>query len=300
MKRGIDISKWNPIQDYHLIKKSGVEFAILKVNNAGLSPDNRFNEHVAGCNAAQIPILGGYNYCYANSIEKAKVAANGFVEIAKGKLDTMILDLEDQSIRNLDHLIIDIIHTYKNIASAAGMKFIIYTGGSFYNPYIKKYASEISGIPIWWARYLSVANKKITDPVPNAQNLPKDIPLVGWQYSSKGVIPGAHGYIDLNVWYEDIPEVNIKPEITSAYNPYTEPSRNVGIGTTGNDANYVEWYLWRFGKFIDPEGNPDQTQMDGIISMDDVIKIKEVQVLLGLDADGIVGKITRSIWKKIC
>lgn len=35
MKRGIDVSRWNAIRDYDALKRSGVEFAIVKVNNAG-------------------------------------------------------------------------------------------------------------------------------------------------------------------------------------------------------------------------------------------------------------------------
>ena len=36
MKRGIDVSRWNVIKDYDALKRSGVEFAIVKVNNAGM------------------------------------------------------------------------------------------------------------------------------------------------------------------------------------------------------------------------------------------------------------------------
>ena len=300
-KKGIDISTWNVIKDYKAVKNAGVEFAVLKVNNTNSTPDKRFAEHVAGCKSAGIPVIGGYNYCYATTKEKAKIAADGFVQIAKPKgVDTMILDLEDASIRGLGSKIVDIINVYRDFAKSAKMKFIIYTGGHFYNPCLKPYANEIKDIPIWWARYPSTADKKITDPVPVTQNLPKDVKLCGWQYSSKGVINGAVGYVDLNVWYEETTVTNTEKEITAQFNPFTEPEYNVKLGALGNDANYVEWYLWRFGKFTDKNGAPDQTQIDGVIGVEDVQKIKEVQALLGLTADGIVGKVTRSVWKKIC
>ena len=84
------------------------------------------------------------------------------------------------------------------------------------------------------------------------------------------------------------------------YNPFTEPSRNVKLGTTGNDANWVLWYLWRFGKLVDKNGNPDSTLINGIITAEVVVLIKDVQSLLGLEADGVVGKCTKAVWKKIC
>ena len=96
------------------------------------------------------------------------------------------------------------------------------------------------------------------------------------------------------MWYSDRPVCNTETMIPVEYNPFTEPVRNVTIGITGNDANWVLWYLWRFGKIT------DVTLIDGIITAEVVVLIKEVQSLLGLKADGIVGKNTRAVWKKIC
>lgn len=300
-RKGIDISGWNIIDNYQSVKSTGVEFAVLKVNNTGSTPDKRFREHVAGCRSAGIPVIGGYSYCYANTKEKAQKAADGFVRIAAPEgVDTMILDLEDVSIKGIGSRIIEIINTYRDTAKAAKMKFIIYTGASYYDPCLKAYKKELEGIPMWWARYPSVADTKITDDVPVTKNLPKDLPLCGWQYSGTGVIPGARGHVDLDVWYDDVPATNAEKEITVNLNPFTEPVHNVRLGTLGNDAYWVQWYLWRFGKYTDENGNPDSTKVDGTVGVEAVQKIKEVQALLGLPADGIVGKVTRAVWKKIC
>ena len=82
-------------------------------------------------------------------------------------------------------------------------------------------------IPIWWARYPSTKDRTITADVPDTKYLPTGIELCGWQYSSKGVIPGIQGYTDLNVWYRDEIMENTDYEITAAYNPFTEPIYNV-------------------------------------------------------------------------
>lgn len=295
MKRGIDVSRWNVIKDYDALKRSGVEFAIVKVNNAGNAPDTRLHEHMAGFKAAGIPAKDGYNYCYANTKEKAHKASDSFVNLALPYgIKTMWLDLEDASMQGCGSKILDIIKVYRDTAEQAGMKFGIYTGASFYKPCLQRYASELRDIPFWWARYPSTQDKLITDPVPTTQNLPKDLDLDGWQYSSKGRVNGAQGYLDLNVWYEDNPVCNTTTMIPVEYNPFTEPDRNVTVGTTGNDANWVLWYLWRFGKIT------DVTLINGFITAEVVVLIKEVQLLLGLKVDGIVGKNTRAVWKKIC
>lgn len=300
-KKGIDIAKWNKVTNYQSVRNAGVQFAIVKVINVSNKPDGRFYEHVAGCNSVGLPIIAGYTYSYANTEDKAKKSADAFAEVGVPKgIDTMALDLEDKSMMGLGGKILKIIDIYRRTAQEAGMDFLIYTGGSFYNPCLKPYAREIAGIPIWWARYPSTVDKLITGNVPSQKYLPTGIELCGWQYSSKGVVNGINGYVDLNIWYRDEPAVNNEKEITPQYNPFTEPERNVTLGTLGNDANWVQWYLWRFGMYVDEQGKPDSTQIDGVIGIYTIPKIKEAQKLLGLKDDGVVGKITRATWKKIC
>lgn len=292
--KGIDIAKWNKITDYRTVKNAGVEFAILKVINAQNKPDSRFYEHVAGCNSVGLPIIAGYTYGYANTEDKAEKASDAFVEVGAPKgIDTMVLDLEDASMMHLGSKIVKIIDIYRKTAQSAGMDFLIYTGGHFYNPCLKPYIKEIKDIPIWWARYPSTKDRTITADVPDTKYLPTGIELCGWQYSSKGVIPGIQGYTDLNVWYRDEIMENTDYEITAAYNPFTEPVCNVKSGTVGNDANWVQWYLWRFGLL-------QKEEIDSIIGKTSDAGIREAQRRLGLTVDGIVGKVSRAVWKKIC
>lgn len=297
----IDIAKWNEIFSYRNVLNAGVKAAIIKVINAQNKPDDRFYDHVSGCNSVGIPIIGGYTYSYANTVEKAKKAADAFITVGSAKgIPIMWLDLEDNAMKGLGSKIIDIINIYKQAAADAGMGFGIYTGAQFYDPYLKPYAKEIASIPIWWARYPYVKDYTITTDVPDSKYLPTGIELAGWQYSSKGVIPGINGYVDLSVWYKNEPAQNTVKEIPVEFNPFTEPTANVMQGKTGNDANWVQWYLWRFGKLTDSVGQADKEQINGIFDAGTAQKVKEVQALLGLAADGIVGKITRATWKKIC
>lgn len=288
-----DWAKWNDII-YQAAKDAGIEAVILKVINSQNSPDGKFFKHVAGCNGVGLPIIAGYTYSYANTEEKAKYASDAFVTVGEPKgIKKMVLDAEDKAIMGLGSKILQIINIYKETAEAAGMDFLIYTGAQFYNPYLKPYAREIADIPIWWARYPFTKEYTPDMDVPDSKYLPTGLGIVGWQYTSKGVIPGASGYVDLNVWYRDEPMENTKYEITVAYNPFTEPVANVKRGTTGNDARWAQWYLWRFGLL-------QKSEIDGIIGQISEAGIKEAQRRLGLTIDAVVGKVTRSIWKRIC
>ena len=301
MKKGIDIAKWNKITDYKAARNAGVQFAIVKVIDSCNKPDSRFHEHVSGLDSAGIPITGGYTYSYANTVDKARKAADAFVETAEPKgIDTMWLDLEDNAVKGLGSNILNIISIYQSSAQDAGMHFGIYTGASYYNPYLKPYEKEIADIPIWWARYPYTKERTITADVPDSKYLPTGMELYGWQYSSKGIISGIDGYVDLNVWYKKEPMENTEREIPTEYNPFTEPMGNVAIGKTGNDASWVQWYLWRFGKLTNGAGQPDAAKINGVFDVETKRQVREVQTLLGLAADGIVGKITRATWKKMC
>jgi GH25 family lysozyme M1 (1,4-beta-N-acetylmuramidase) len=297
--RGIDVAKWNVVNDYSRLANSGVEFAIVKVINASNRQEDSLQTHVSGFKSVGITCNMGYTYSYANTKSKASSAAEAFVNVAKAVgIDYLWLDLEDVSMRGLGHLLVDIINTYKDVATRNGFKFGIYTYSSYYNSYIKKYISELEGIPFWIARYPSTKDMAITDDVPSGSSLPNGIDISGWQYSSNGIVAGVSGRVDLDVWYEESTVTNDIP-VTIDVNPFTEPETNCKVGTIGNDANWVLWYLWRFGKLLDADGAPDSTQIDGVYGNGTAEKVKQVQALLGLTADGIVGKQTRAVWKKI-
>jgi GH25 family lysozyme M1 (1,4-beta-N-acetylmuramidase) len=296
--KGIDLAKWNKVTDYSAVKRAGVEFAIVKVINASNKPDGLLYTHVCGCGVAGIPCNMGYTYSYAYTETKASASANAFVKYAKEVgINYMWLDLEDSCMIGLAGKIVDIINIYKTIANNNGMDFGIYTYYAYYNAYIKPYLSNIGNIPLWIARYPSSKDTKITDDLPTTTYLPTGVSISGWQYSSKGVVDGINGYVDLDLWYSN--GIETTTTITADRNPFAEPVSDCNVGTLGNDANWVLWYLWRFGKLLDANGQPDSTQINAVYGKDTAKKVKEVQELLGLKVDGIVGKQTRSIWKKI-
>ena len=118
--------------------------------------------------------------------------------------------------------------------------------------------------------------------------------LMGWQYTSSGSVPGIKGSVDINLWYKDILLSNTNSDTLSVKrNPFAEPKQTIRLGSRGEGAKWVQWYLWRFG-LIQKDG------IDGIIGPISDAAIREAQRRLGLDDDGIVGPVTKSIWKKIC
>ena len=297
--KGTDVAKWNPVSDYNMVKNAGVNFAILKVINSLNKPDGLFEKHYKGFTDAGIPVIGGYNYSYATTTTKAKSDAKAMLSVADGRIKRFFLDWEDTKLPK-DSRAVDIINAYADVILNAGFDFDVYTGLSWYNSYLKEYSAKIP-YDFWIARYPSTAAMKLSAN-PNESKTPViKNNLSGWQYSSAGSVAGIKGNVDLDYWYQDIiPVQSSSITVIVDKNPYTEPTAVVKLGATGNDANWVLWYLWRFGKLVDSKGQADSTKINGMITSETVVLIKEVQKLLGLEADGKVGPITKAIWKKIC
>ena len=296
----IDLSGWNEVQSYNNVKTAGIDYAILKAINKDLNADKKFEQHFQGCTGAGIAVIGTYHYSYATTVAKAKEAAKSWIKTVNGRCSTYYLDWEDDSLPK-DSRAVDIINTYADEVHKAGGRLAVYCSLSWYNSYLKKYSDKLT-YDYWIARYY--AGYKIFAPsesvdtqyMPSIKNS-----LTGWQYTSSGAVAGIKGSVDINIWYKDIPaQAAGANEMPIDHNPYKEPKKNVQIGTTGNDANWVLWYLWRFGLLLDENGLPDAKKINGIISAGDVEVIKMSQTLLGTTADGVVGKITRGLYTKIC
>ena len=91
----------------------------------------------------------------------------------------------------------------------------------------------------------------------------------------------------------------MKDAITIDCNPFTEPTEIITKGSKGEGAKWVQWYLWRFGLFT-KDGKADTAQIDGIIGSKSADAICIAQLRLGLPATGIVSKVDRETFKKVC
>lgn len=91
-----------------------------------------------------------------------------------------------------------------------------------------------------------------------------------------------------------ISAASITPDkITVDFNPFTESTTNIKLGSKGEGVKWVQWYLWRFG-LINKSG------IDGIFGINTYSAVVQAQKKLGLAADGIVGKRTKDTLKKVC
>ena len=210
MIKGIDISHWNGAIDFNKVKKSGVDFVIIKAGGSDKSPykDSMFEKYYKAAKEAGLKV-GAYYFVGKKFLGKESGLADAkrFIEILKGKQFDypVFLDLETTETR------------YKKEATEASKAFCRALEDAGY--FVGIYASDISGFKeklelseitqysLWVARYGS-------EPVyVNSWGM--------WQYSSKGSVNGICGSVDLDYSKIDFSDTIIK----KGFNGYKKPAK---------------------------------------------------------------------------
>lgn len=281
-KKVIDVSSYQGLVDWVKVKAAGIQGAILKIIRKDMSPDKQFENNWAGCEKAGMPIAGVYNYSYANTVDKARSDAQKVVDTLAGRRAKVWLDVEDACLKGLGRKLIDIILAYQAVIRAAGLDFGVYTGLSFYNDYIRPYASQID-CNFWIARYPSTSRKDVDDMPPvDKQPLVSHI-IEGWQWASTGRVPGISGNVDFNQWYGDI----LEPiPIGSSYPIPERLLKRTSPNMRGDDVKWAQNHLVRLG-FL-----PDDSEIDGIYGPKTEKAVRAAQKHYGITVDGIVGANT--------
>ena len=288
-KKVIDVSSYQGVINWNLVKQSGIDCAIIKIMRKDLNKDRMFEFNYKNAYAAGVDVIGVYNYSYATTVAKAKSDAKKVLEHLSGRKTTVWLDVEDKCQQGLGITLLSIIQAYRSVIEKAGYDFGVYTGLSFYNSYIKPYGGL--DCKLWIARY-GVNNGKLNikyQPVIGGN-------IVGWQYTSKGTVKGALGNVDLSVFYDEISDM----EITSTHkNNYPEPKRilkKMIPCQRGQDVMWLQYELIYHG-CLAKTNKKGKSNIDGILGNDTANAIGVFQKKVGITVDKKCGLVTISYLK---
>lgn len=197
VKSIIDISSWQGDIDFEEVKNSGlVDGVIVRIGygttlNDDPVLDNKFKRNISELNRLNIP-YGVYIYGYAQNEYASNIEAefvNNVLKEVDAKLSLPIFyDAEINEFEGVTYtktMYRKVINNFVSVLNNYGYKDVglygnlnMLTNGSL--SFSKKY-------PIWVAQYHNKCEY--------------DKEYVGWQYTSKGVIPGIIGNVDLNIFY---------------------------------------------------------------------------------------------------
>lgn len=191
---GIDVSKWQGNIDWSTVKKSGVQFAILRAGyGRELSQkDEFFEKNYDGCKKNGIP-CGAYWYSYAMTPDEARKEAKVCLEAIKGKQFEypIYFDLEEKKQFDLGkEACTAIIKAFLETVEAAGYWVGLYMSKFYLETYVAEDVRE--RYAIWVAHY-------------GVEKTSYKGQFGIWQKSGEGKVAGINGNVDLDEAYVDYP-----------------------------------------------------------------------------------------------
>ena len=186
--KGIDVSEHQGTIDWEAVKRSGVDFAIIRCgygDNYQSQDDAQWARNVSECERLGIP-YGVYIYSYATDISMANSEADHVLRLLKGHNPTypVYYDLEEsklESAANRD-LLARMAETFCGKISAAGFEPGVYANLNWWNNYLTD--------PVFnsWTRWVAQYNYQC-DYRGSYQM---------WQCTSAGKVDGIAGGVDIN------------------------------------------------------------------------------------------------------
>lgn len=201
-KVGIDVSYYQGKIDWKKVKKSGVDYAIIRLGyrgfqNGALVLDSYYRYNMENAKKAGVDV-GVYFFTQALTKEEAIEEAKFCIKnVKKYKLDYPII-IDTEAINNKkarSHItelnkdeLTNICKAFCNTVDKAGYTSSIYASKSWF--LYKLDLEKLEGYNKWLAHYT-----KATDYV-------YDFDM--WQYTSDGHVPGIKGRVDMNIGLEGI------------------------------------------------------------------------------------------------
>jgi uncharacterized repeat protein (TIGR02543 family) len=198
-KVGVDVSQFQGEIDWNQVKKSGVDYAMVRVGGRGygngmLYEDSYYEENLSGAAEAGLDV-GVYFFSQAITPEEAREEAQYVLERIEGYDITypVVFDWEEigSASARTDHLDADTLaacaQAFCQEIEQAGYEAMLYV--SLNTGYRKYDLSQVTGYDLWLAEYADVPTFYY------------DFQM--WQYTDTGSVPGIEGDADLNISFRD-------------------------------------------------------------------------------------------------
>ena len=192
---GIDISKYNVVDDWKAVKASGKKFVFIRlgwINSDGsITKDEQFEFHYKNARAVGLDV-GVYIYSYLNDSKYSRVAARNTVKMLEGKMITypVAFDFEEYKIsaKLSKSANTDICYEFLSEVQRLGYFAMMYTYTSFVQSYLN--IERLKPFAMWIADYRD----------PSGTNCPYKGNWGIWQYKGNtGKCNGVSGACDLNM-----------------------------------------------------------------------------------------------------
>ena len=219
---GIDVSSWQREIDFEKVKKAGIEIVYIKSSEGFTLVDPYFERNYREAKKYGLKV-GFYHYVTARSVEAARTQAKFFVSNISGKVPDckLAMDFEsfgDLSVSEINQIGLTFI---REVETLSGKEAIVYS-----NTYTARtiFSGELTKYPLWVAQY------GVSNPTSNG----KWDTWAGWQYTSTGRVDGINGYVDRDIFTEDI-------LLSKNNNPIPDQEQRPQEPSTGTTVITIKW-----------------------------------------------------------
>lgn len=202
--KGIDVSYYQGIIDWTAVRRSGVQFAMIKASQSNFT-DPQFQNNIQNASAAGIA-CGVYHYLDATSRAGAIAEANYYIQTIAPYRDKIqlwaALDVENVEHQQLGkNALTEIAIAFCDTLKAAGFKPMIYANRNFL---VNCYDYErLKHYPLWYACWYNAEGEN-------------DNPQHGFDYQiwQHGIVyvDGINGQVDGNFGYFELPDSTLLEE----------------------------------------------------------------------------------------
>lgn len=224
MKNGIDVSYHNGVIDWAKVKKDGYDFAIIRAGYGKTTIDKQFLNNVN--NAIKHGFgIGFYWFVYGVNVEEMVENAKLFIKTIapyKNNITHKVwcdFEYDTEANANKRGVVFNketrttLINAFCDYMKSQGYDVGVYAN----KDYVDNKLNDID-YPLWFARYATIKG---------------NYDCFMWQHSSKGIVDGINGHVDLNILYGEAeqmpPTYYDSPEFT-----LIDSLSKIGVDTSFN------------------------------------------------------------------
>ncbi|KPA97779.1 glycoside hydrolase family 25 protein [Pseudomonas asplenii] len=196
--RGIDVSRWQGEIDWARVAAAGVTHGVAKMSEGATYADPRFVENFRGMRANGLQ-AGAYHYFRALNCTPGEQLANirdrlAAVDFEVGR-DLFAIDVEARyneqaTPEQMADGLFQLVRLVRELHGGAHP--VIYTAAGFWDRQVAWQSYDFSECPLW------VAHWQVDEPVLPQSWRCRGLGWRWWQHSSKGLVDGIQGEVDLD------------------------------------------------------------------------------------------------------
>lgn len=280
---GIDVSEWQGFINYSEVKQNNIDIVYIKSSEGTRYIDPYFKENYENAKANGLKV-GFYHFLEATNVEEAYREAAFFISVISGKQSDckLVLDYEQFNGVGREQINQIALAFIQRVKELTNKQVIVYSDLSNAE---STFNSEVANnAELWLAYYGDYLKLQNVNSSWNS--------FIGVQYTSKGSVPGIRGYVDRDLYSQEI-FLDENTEIPPVENP-TDNFQTEVVNYTVKRGDTLGEIALRFGTTVQKIADLNGIKNVNLIYPGEVLRITTNSNVHG-NTSNATGKIVYTI-----